>query len=351
MKNNINKIRNDQRGVASIIVVTIIILILTLVVLAMARNANREQRQALDRQLSSSAFYAAESGINDTVEYIRKNLSGAPKDKKSCETDQNKYPGFPNGELGDLGSSTSLIKYSCVLYDQNPTSLQYNVGSDSTIIPIQDSESNGISSLTFEWQNSEGGTNSTGCPANNSTTLPEIWFNNCDFGMLRIEAIDPNNLNRNGLINSDTTFFAVPSNSGSGTAQFSNGKNLKQGAFGYAICSNSSGTNKCSLTIRNIGLSGDSQMFLRVRSLYKPSTLTITGNNNVASRGSVKFLNAQVMVDATGKANDVLRRLQVRVPVRPQYDYPNFAIEATDGICKKIDIYPGQTSPADNCSY
>ena len=67
MRTKLKQLQKDQNGIASIIIVVVIILILTLVVLAMSRNANREQRQALDRQLSSAAFYAAESGINDTI--------------------------------------------------------------------------------------------------------------------------------------------------------------------------------------------------------------------------------------------------------------------------------------------
>lgn len=59
-KNNLN---NNQSGIASMVIVILIMTLLTLIVLAMTQNSNREQRQALDRQLNSQALYAAESGL------------------------------------------------------------------------------------------------------------------------------------------------------------------------------------------------------------------------------------------------------------------------------------------------
>ena len=42
----------NQQGLVSIVVTMLLILVMTLVVLGMSRNSIREQRQALDRQLS-----------------------------------------------------------------------------------------------------------------------------------------------------------------------------------------------------------------------------------------------------------------------------------------------------------
>ena len=40
----------------------------------------------------------------------------------------------------------------------------------------------------------------------------------------------------------------------------------------------------------------------------------------------------QVLIDATGKANDATKRLQDRIPIEPTYDYPEYAVEATRQI-------------------
>jgi hypothetical protein len=56
-----------EGGFVSIIVCMIIMTILSLITIGFAQIMAREQRQALDRQLSSQAFYAAESGVNDAL--------------------------------------------------------------------------------------------------------------------------------------------------------------------------------------------------------------------------------------------------------------------------------------------
>ena len=352
MRTKLKQLQKDQNGIASIIIVVVIILILTLVVLAMSRNANREQRQALDRQLSSAAFYAAESGINDTINYVRGNLTTAPKEKTQCDVSgDNRFQDFPDGKLSD--DADGLIQYSCVLYDLDPKTIQVTVDDSSTIIPIQNSQGSGVSSLTLEWEQEDSPIDFTGCPDGANTTIPGSWFSNCDAGMLRIEIIDPNKLSRQDLVDNNFTAFVFPTRPGStnNSIIFPNGKDANQGVFGYGNCDPNASGAKCSIRIDSIGLNDDSRLFIRVRSLYKPSNLIISGQNNVVGRDSVEFLNAQVMIDSTGKANDVLRRLQVRVPVTPKYDIPSFAIQTTDDLCKLIDIYPAKAQDADSCNY
>jgi Tfp pilus assembly protein PilX len=60
----IRNIRHAEQGLVSIVVTMIFLIVLSLIVVGFAQVARREQRESLDRQLSSQAFYAAESGIN-----------------------------------------------------------------------------------------------------------------------------------------------------------------------------------------------------------------------------------------------------------------------------------------------
>jgi hypothetical protein len=48
------------------------------------------------------------------------------------------------------------------------------------------------------------------------------------------------------------------------------------------------------------------------------------------------------LVDSTGKANDVLRRIAARVNIANTIDAPDFAIQTRDTICKRYTIIPGQ---------
>jgi hypothetical protein len=50
---------------------------------------------------------------------------------------------------------------------------------------------------------------------------------------------------------------------------------------------------------------------------------------------------AQTLVDSTGKAQDVLRRIQVRIPTNNGYDIPD---GTHADICKQYDLEPASTT-------
>ena len=68
----------DQRGFAAIVVALVLILVLSLLTIGFAELMRHEQRSALDKQLSSQAYYAAESGVNDAVSAAASNLPRPP---------------------------------------------------------------------------------------------------------------------------------------------------------------------------------------------------------------------------------------------------------------------------------
>jgi hypothetical protein len=72
---------------------------------------------------------------------------------------------------------------------------------------------------------------------------------------------------------------------------------------------------KCTATIT--GLAGQKSFSLRLNSMYQPSDITVEAYHGGTQLG---ISGAQAIVDVTGKANDVLRRIQVRVPVGVKSD-------------------------------
>ena len=351
--NKYSSLRKDERGIASIMIVMIIILMLTLITLSMARNANREQRQALDRQLSGQAFYAAESGINDTIKYIRENLTTAPRKKANCD-DPPTLLALSGNAQGQVGND-SVIKYSCVLYDREPPTIEFDsVSSDSsTVVPVQNGNGTGISSLAISWDNPDlnGGTNFS-CPA--MASLPQSSNYTCDVGMLRIELINsnPSDLNRTSLINNDFTAFIYPSNNTEQAVDRVGNTGVASGVFVRGTCNSSGTPHKCTAHINNVGVGGDAQLYLRVKTLYKSKSAVIISGVD-SSGNAVNFKGAQIIVDATGKANDVLKRLQVRVPIIPKYEESDYAIKTSESLCKLIGVYPSQaTNSSDpSCGY
>jgi len=77
---------------------------------------------------------------------------------------------------------------------------------------------------------------------------------------------------------------------------------------------------------------------LRLNSLYEDSsTVTITALNGA----NVIPTNGQVLIDATGIASGVLRRIQVRLSVTSYSGIvPDFAIQSNGGICKRYAVTP-----------
>jgi hypothetical protein len=75
-----------------------------------------------------------------------------------------------------------------------------------------------------------------------------------------------------------------------------------------------------------------------------------TGSAQPTSANQLNISGAQTLIDSTGKAQDVLRRIQVRVSTHDSYDIPS-GTAAAGSICKQISVAPeGSTgSPNPEC--
>lgn len=331
-------LKNDQRGIVSVVVAVILMLMMSLIVLAMSQNTRREQRQTLDRQLSDQAFYNAESGINDVMAFLYK-TPDANLEKKDCDPLRN-----ISNEID--ADDSGINKYSCVQYNKAPETLYFDNLSTSTpkVIPVKVVTQNDvpvtIENLTVSWDDS-GNRNadiSGQCDfTNGSPALPP----SCDHGGLRFELVSSVNLfdnvnDREELrTNSLVSYFLPNSNNAGSVLNVSDYEYPEsQGIIKASNCSNTTDTSKrrCSSTITNISRS---DFYIVIRSIYNPINITISGTSG---GNPVRFKNSQIMVDSTGKANDVLRRLQVRIPSTSHFDYPGFSLQTADSICKLFEV-------------
>lgn len=344
----------NQQGIASMVIVIMIMMLLTLIVTSMTKNANREQRQALDRQLNSQAFYAAESGINDARDYYTKNANAspapAPPEKQTCDGLGGSNPGdqFPPPYYSQVGNGTTntSASYSCVIYDANPDSLEYSdLPVDSSVIaPIEDKSGGPIRSLTITWKRP----NTTNYDFSNCSGLFDAHFpktlTGCDAGVLRTELVDPDPTDRATLISNDFLAYLAPSsNSAAVSKNYDSATNSGQGAKWQGACSGVS-DGKCKLTI-NFGSTVRSLLMLHLRSFYIHDSVEIEGVTTDPATGHsrpIEFNNAQMMIDSTGRASDVLKRIAVRVPLNSYGNafYPEAAIQTSESICKLLQILP-----------
>ncbi len=316
--------RAHEAGVVSLIVTLVMMIVITLLVLGFAEISRNEQRNALDDQLSAQAYYAAESGINDAQTVITNNVKNgqAVNDKTSCN-DQNGYNFNTNGD--NIVDQTHSVSYTCVLVDPTPSSLAYDVGYNSKVIPLIAPNSSTFNTLTLMWQAKDGST-PAGCYTDTATQLDQLpaagsW--GCNYPVLRVDILNANvGLARANWAGNTATMFFVPFN---GTYA-STGTLAARGSLIPATCPTTSSGCTAYITL------GGSKYYMRVTTLYQ-NNFRLTLN-----AGGIAFTGAQALVDATGKAVDVLRRVLVAVDLTDAnaYAIPNGAIISQDSVCKRF---------------
>jgi len=323
----------------------VLMIVISLIVLGFAQISRRNQKESLDRQLSTQAFYAAETGVNDARELIQNALASgtAPADvadKTGC-TDSG-AGGF-YGSLNPVIDAAANVKYSCLLVDPTPDVLRYSdVGTTSIIVPVSSASGEAFSRIKIDWQTKNMPTNpNNGCPvslpasAGNGVFTPTGVSWTCGHAILRFDLVPTSgSLTVDGLRSNAMTTFGVPYRTGGTTSL--------PYAASTANVNNAIGTrcdvNGCSLTINSLS---QNSYYLRIRALYRNVALQVEGAN--AGGSQLELKGAQAVIDSTGRAQDVLRRIQVNVPLgaTSQNQLSDYAIQSTDAICKRFSVMNG----------
>lgn len=338
---------HKQEGLASIVITLFVLIILSMTIIAFSQAARREQRQALDRQLSTQAQYAAESGINAAIALLKTSPNAS---NSSCSN--------TSTILGssDLDASSN-IQYPCVLINQKPTSLQYTIAKGKEqIVPLNASGVN-ISSVSVSWQSVSTNSDAsfTACPTPGE--FASDWpASNCDASVMRIELVPVGgaSLSRTNLIDNDMALFAHPSSAtgttvlSGATYRYGSGVTPSYGGVEAIRCSYGTTPYACKATINlptPVGSSNNSIVYMRLRSVYADSKVEITALN--ASSVALPITGSQIVIDSTGKANDVLRRIAVRIPALNRANvYPDYGLWA-ENLCKRFGYVPGETPTPD----
>lgn len=318
-------LKTDQAGLVAIVVTLMILVVITLITVTFSQIIRREQRQALDRQLNTQAFYAAESGINDAVEALNDGYR-TPKDACGPLTGGADPLSLKDNQVDEAHD----VAYTCLTIDPEPLSLEFDDidVSQSTVIPLK--PDNPISSITVAWQAKDGVQNyDCGALAIENSFPPDDPDNPpCGTGLLRLEVVPAASLNRDVLVNGSRTLFLIPAESGvTEVPSYPTHSGEK-----VAVKCDADQPKVCQLKL-NVP-SGD-LYYLRVKSLYKNSSLTVTAHEGSNQR---RLRGVQAIVDSTGKASDVLRRVQVRVPLGESLVIPDYTLQSTDTICKRLSI-------------
>ncbi len=360
---NTRPINKNEAGVVPIIITIFIMIILGLITIGFAQLMRREQRHVLDRQLSTQAFYAAETGVNDAVKALAK---GYALNKTSCAPDA---PGAAAGDpfiagKNKLDAATGIVQYTCLIIDPAPNTLEYgSVGTDhSTGVLVQSQGSTAISSIEVSWQGQNSDTTDTFVnrtprdfpPLTTKDPDPACTSTTCwpsQTGVLRMSLTPMNAFDRDNLIKNTYTAMLYPfPGAGPGTTTYASGQadpaqgQIVDGGCAAVISSGAKQFRYCNAIID--GLSQKSY-FLRLKSIYHASTVTITAYGGGPPASQLRLVGAQALVDATGKANDVLRRIQVRVRTGQDFDFPEAPLDSVQSLCKRFSVWPPAGYQAD----
>lgn len=356
-----NQTTLNQSGMASIIVTMIMMIIISLIVLAAAQLARRGQRQTLDRQLSTQAFYAAESGVNDAVKAIAAQLAATPAGDPAPLAD-NDHTSTCNGpgsfivdadpDLVPLIDATSQIEYTCLLVDPTPTTWEGEVGDMSRTTPIREKLNGSIGSITIAWQSKDGNSDFAGCPAANFEPETGPGARSCKTPVLRFDLVSTANKTRTWLNDNVMTGFLVPIDGGEGGISFafdvSSSPGDQTGSKRPVDCDALTTPKFCKATITVPA--GTGGYYLRMKSIYGTASVSVSASAGITDATKVELKDSQIVVDSTGRAFDILRRIQVRVPFGGVLDMPEFAIQSGDSICKQLNVtisaVPANADPA-----
>lgn len=333
--------QHDERGAAAIVITMVIMVVIALVVLGFASVSRREQRQALDAQLQTQAFYAAESGINDAKKIINDTIStGVSLQKDDCSSGGPAYSSLLTGSpLTGSPTSDDGVMYTCVLVNDKPDSLVNNSVTDSVgwVVPVNTVRTDGTpetpTDFTVSWRPATQPSGSADCSSiGNGTRFNPTAQRPCLYPVLRIDLVNVNGriINSSGANGQLTTFYMQP-NIGS-TDSFVYALSVDgRAVVGRVGCA--SDYSGCRATITGALTSG---MAMRVTSLYGASSVTIESSRNGSA---LRFSGGQIIIDSTGRAQDVLRRIQVRIPVDAGAYTPAYALQSGMSICKRFTTY------------
>ena len=355
-----NKLGDD--GFAPIIVSIIIVIVLSLLTLSFVALANNSAKNALNRQLSNNAYYAADSGINDAIAAIS---SGFHSAKTSCNP-------IPVTDLNNNQVNGPQDIYSCLLIDPTPSSLQYTTVSEtqptvaliSTINPTTNNPE-APAYFIFSWEPS---------PQVESPPYvftPVNYFPKCTAagsingaclypgstwsiaskpitGILRT-ALTPIASSWQLPTNTSTTYTAflypqsgdgqlTPNSVNNAPPYSSNTIGINGGVSVSGNCSSASNQPyECAVKIP-ISNAATSGFILSMESLYTDSRVKIEAFDSLGNR--LMFKNAQIMIDSTGNDHGVQRRIQVRISSINYTGFSAYDIASSNSFCKDLYAYP-----------
>jgi hypothetical protein len=330
-------IKHDERGFASIVVALTLVIVLALITVGFAQLARREQQNALSKQLASQAYDAAETGINDAVQYIHLHPT-AVYIPNHCDTN------VATAYSPNLDAQNG-VSYSCLMINDTPSNLYYSGvqpgANEGVRFTTSSTTPPNLETMTIEWDSAD---KAHGRPSTNSGFSPVSTWNSPAAIEFSLTPLGSGTVDRNSLVNDTFTTYLYPVTAGGpgptpSTVAYNTAPG-NQGNIAQANCAaTGANSSRCLATITGIPGTSPGGYLIHFLNLYDVSNITISGAVINPVPGPVNFVGGQVLIDSTGKAQDVLKRLEVRVAINPLASLPDYAVSGQN-ICKRMETLP-----------
>lgn len=374
--------RKKQQGAVSIFAVIFSALFMAVLTVGFIKLMIQDQQQATNNDLSQSAYDAALAGVEDAKRVIRASQSGntaataALSDKPKSEdcrviTRSGILGGASSDRETQIRTSSDRGRefnqaYTCVnIHMQSPDFIYKAPEDSSELVPLRAAED--FHRVVIEWYRRDDERNQGRADAANLHrgialgALPKAEDWRADKGkdnvppLMRAQIIHPNATGVTGDIftrfdNTGGTLFlwprvfthaSEPSSVGL-PARATNGNSHFKNEPVIATCSKDFGFSgeyscKAIIDVGHVVRASSEYAFLRLNSLYKGASIKVSLYNK-ANR-MVAFDGVQPVVDATGRAANMFRRVEARLRIGEDFKYPDSAVEVINSLCKDFSVH------------
>jgi len=355
MRNLIKSKYLNEDGFASIVIALTLIIVLALLTLGFAQLSRREQQTALNKHLANQAFYAAESGVNDVIQDVNNDyicdpsIVSCPPGAYTPTADQcidtSLLPPTALTKQHSIVSSQAAAAYTCVMVNLTPKSEQLDKTPPDTGQHLYFTTNPAPNTLTLQWGSGDNNNTKfkTDDPTNSSTEFPpkSQWGNFPPVVMVSLTKVpNASNVTRAQLLSNTFYMYLYPSTKTVGTIDSTG----PQGQIIPGGCQATGNNYPCSVTVDNLG--SNANYILHFTAYYDSVDMYVTGQDSGGN--AVKFIGQDV-IDVTGKAQNVLKRVQVRLNadsknghINPDAVLQDNALQAQN-ICKRLETRPTNT--------
>lgn len=363
---------DNEQGFASIVIALTLIILLALLTVGFAQLARREQQTALNKQLANQAYYAAESGVNDAVNDIHNNYicdkSIDPATCSATNTHNGKQCILPTdvdpaaATHNPVINSANGVSYTCVLASLTPDHVDFGDIPSGNDQYLNFDTTKPLDTLTITWQSADNqNTFKTGAiPTGSEFSDITSWNSGATqyppVVMFSLVPAPDSGVSRSALINKTFNVFLYPADNHTGYPVTGNSTQVAvntalQGQVVPGNCGKDpTAPTSCSVTLTGIGGplfgAGGTSFIMYFTSYY--DLLNIQAKGTAIDTSPVQFIGQDV-IDVTGKAHNVLKRIHVTMIANKHTGQvqaaPILEGSSVEGgaLCKRIAAQPNLT--------